>query len=225
MKKSAIKKNFFSKFEAAFILDTYEQFTSNYTQWVYVYLKLNNSWSVAYDPTKEINISFKELQPIFGFNQNTYYHILADLKRLKLIIKIGRNKYYVFNEAKVVNELRKNKEEKYSTKNAFFNINNIFFHKIMPLLQNNPNSLMLYYYLKMKNQHYFYEDREQVRMPEEPSNREMVKELKTSYDWFKKQILYLQELGLVLFDQEKRIHTFSEKKILKTIAEKENTNI
>jgi hypothetical protein len=53
----------------------------------------------------------------------------------------------------------------------------------------------------------------------------MVKELKTSYDWFKKQILYLQELGLVLFDQEKRIHTFSEKKILKTIAEKENTNI
>ena len=221
MKKSKGKKDFFCKFEASFILDTYNQFVSNYTQWVYVYLKLNNSWSVAYDPTKEITIAYKELEEVFGFNENTFYTIISDLKRHKLLIKAGRQKYYVFSETNLVNGWRKVKEEKYSTKNAFFNINNIFFHKIMPILRTNPNSLMLYYYFKMKNQHYFYEDKEQVRMPEEPSNRTMVKELKTSYDWFKKQITILQNLGLVIFDQERRIHTFSENKITKTLKENE----
>lgn len=208
------KGNYFIPIQAAFLFDTFKIFKHYKTVWVYIYLKLKFSGILAFSDTPEINIDKNEASKTLKIPKPTLYKIFIELEKFGLLIRTQDKDKYLFNsENELIKILKEHGKERFSTNNAFFEIYSNFFIYSVKYLPEYTNVLLMYYYLKFKNQHYLYKI-DELTSSEKLSTRTIVKEIGLSLSTLQSYMRDIISVGYVS-KRDGFFVTYSEKQLMK----------
>ena len=159
------KEKYHVPIKTDFLLNSYGQFKSEYTPWVYVVLKLKCSYYIKYTPNSFNEImSRKSIADFFDVNESTIHHAFKELMSKGLLEQKGK-KYRLIKENNLMN-LYRNQNNITKTKIVdFIQIHYNDFYKFADALfkeRNKPNTqkmvikaMRIYYYLYIQNRHLF----------------------------------------------------------------------
>lgn len=154
------KKNkiYHVKIYSKFLFDLKEFFTSEYSRWIYIYLKLRNNAKIQFGKEEYYPINVSELSDFFKIDRATVFECLKDLGRFGLLSRSGRNLYRLESENLLMdsyynaNSIEGNIEEE-----NFIPVHNNFF---MDMFNSGYGikEAEVYFYLIHMNRHYAISD-------------------------------------------------------------------
>jgi hypothetical protein len=192
------------KIDAAFLIDSFGVWNSRYVAMVWIHLKFKESKSEY----KFFLFNINKIADELGFSVKVVKNSMKKLRKYGLILKNGTGFEYLTNERDFCNELRKIRKEKFYTRFAMFSLSDKFFYGFIKNIDD-PLTFRIYYYLMLITQHDLW-----PRIPQIRSKISMNKLIKMARIWcleesFTPRLDELTELGLILVDQNHKVHTFN----------------
>ncbi|MBX7044211.1 MAG: hypothetical protein K1X86_00110 [Ignavibacteria bacterium] len=202
-----------------FLLNSYKQFKSEYTPWVYLVLKLKCNYYLKHTPHSFNKIMSRDsLAGFFDVNQSTIHHSFNELIDAGLLEK--KNKTYrlikednFIESYRTIHNIDKSKIVDFIKifYNDFYKFANDIFNE-----RRKPNSqrlvikaIRIYYYLYTKNRHCFNEGTGIVETSESQSS--IVRNLKHDPKTVKEVLEMLSNAGYVKLDSDIKISTLNKK--------------
>ncbi len=212
MKKT--NEKYFVKIEPDFLFDTYKQFKSEYTPWIYLYLKLKYNYFITKAPNKIFEIDRNDIGMLYNINAATISRCFQELRTKGLLIQV-KNKYRLLNEVgfirsyELINKITEKEHIDHIQvyKNKFNNLTSDI-QKNRPIGNTQRmliKCLRIFFYLYVKNRHCFNKDTGVVDSAE--SNNSLSKYLKHDQKTVKVALGMLNKAGHIKLDTEVKIST------------------
>lgn len=200
------KDNYHVKIYRKFLFEFKKQFASEYTRWVYVYLKLINNYKIQHKMNDCYAIDATEIASFFNINRATVYECLKDLDRFLLLSRKGKNKYLLESEETLMNlYYEANNLEGVLKEEKFVPIHKNLF---IDLFNNGcgVREAEVYYYLISQNKHYVIKD---PFLEVNVKNNKICSDLKTDHRTLKRIISKLLNAGRLIKDENHKLRTKS----------------
>ncbi|MBP9096533.1 MAG: winged helix-turn-helix transcriptional regulator [Ignavibacteria bacterium] len=207
------KDKYHIQIKTDFLLNSYDQFKSEYTPWVYVFLKLKCNYYMKYTPN-----SFDEIMPrkkiadFFDVNESTIHHAFKELIANGLLQKQG-SKYRLIKEDNLINTYRQQNNIEKAKIVDFIQIHFNDFYKFADALfkeRPKPNTqrlvikaLRIYYYLYTQNRHLF--KNEIGKFDSSESQSSISRNLKHDPTTVKAALKMLEDAGYIKLESENGI--------------------
>lgn len=214
-----IKDEYHVQIKTDFLLNSYKQFKSEYTPWVYLVLKLKCNYYLTNAPHSFNEIMSRDsLAKFFDVNHSTIHHAFNELIEAGLLEKKKKTyrllkednfieSYRILNnidKSKIVDFIKIYNNDLYTFANAIFNE------------QSKPRSqrlvikaMRIFYFLYTQNRHCFNEDTGIVETSESQSS--IVRHLNHDPKTVKEALEMLSRAGYVKLDTETKISTLNKK--------------
>jgi len=206
------KKNklYHIKIFSKFLFDLKEFFTSEYSRWIYIYLKLRNNAKIQFGKEEYYPVNVAEIANFFKINRATVFECLKDLGRFGLLSRSGRNLYRLESEDFLMESYYKaNSIEGNLEEENFIPVHNNFF---MDMFNSGCSikEMELYYYLIERNRHYaICEPFVEVNV----KNKKICTDLRMDHRTLKKITNRLLGAGLLINDEKSGLLTKSPKPV------------
>lgn len=215
-----MKKKYFVQIQADFLLDVFDKLNSDFTQWLYIYLKLQQNYYPNNALVKGIEINRQELADKFEFSRNTIGKICKRLEEIGMLVQLDNdNNFFVLSEKNYTDRFIKFEQRRYETKNAFFQISEEF-SKFAIQKISNYSYLRIYYYLCLKNNHFFFPDKPEMEVI--GNRNKMSQDLGMNRTRMNHAINDLIRTGFLL-ESDDKVFTLNESRILR--PPKSSTNL
>ena len=100
------KDKYHIQIKTDFLLNSYDQFKSEYTPWVYVFLKIKCNYYMKYTPNSFDEImARKSIAEFFDVNESTIHHAFKELMS-KGLLEQKEKKYRLIKENSLMNMYR-----------------------------------------------------------------------------------------------------------------------
>ena len=207
-----MKDKYFVPIKLEFLLDTYKQFKSEYTPWVYLILKIKNYYYMTKAPNVMYEIDRTEIAKFLEVNESTIHHCFKELISAGLLEK-SKSKYRLRKEDAFINtyEHLNNIDAKKKLKflqifgNDFFKFSNDVYK-----VQNRPNmqrmvikALRIFYYLYAENRHCYTKETGIVESTESQSS--IARNLKHDPTTVRAALKMLEAAGYIKLESENGI--------------------
>lgn len=242
MKKT--KDKYFVKIKHEFLFDIYNKFKSEYTPWVYLFLKFKHNYYLQNNLKVWDKIYSSEIIHYFGVNKTTIYKCLKELELNGLLEKKG-NKIRLIDEniylvTNAMNETQLTDKYNRPIKNIkFLAIGNNDFNKLVIDIKNQifefrgkhhtlVRTLKVFYYLVSKNRQALWNNKKHLTESKE-NQSSLSKDLKHDHRYIKMILTILKDAGYLILDDEVKIATIDKKiynpdYVNKKILENQNLN-
>lgn len=195
------KDSHFISIKPELLFDLDKNFKSEFTPWVYLYLKLKFNYYVTKAPQVYYKLDLKEIRYKFNISSDTVYRIINELIEFGLIEK-QNGKYRLKDEAPFFEETIVAPEDKILEYMKIYfndfesNLESIKAAWVMPVKNREMilKSLRVYYYLILKNSHCLLDEYE---VESEETQSSLQRKLKHDNRTIKAILEVLQACGLV----------------------------
>lgn len=191
------KDTHFIKIKPELLFDLDKNFKSEFTPWVYLYLKLKYIWYMAKSPNLFYKIRLSEISDEFKMNNSTTHRAMTELINFGLIRK-QNSKYCVKYECTFFPKVIVAPED---TILEFIKINYNAFEELIGTLRSELGSsemiiktLRVYYYLILKNKHCLTE---KFKLESEETQSSLSRKLKHDSRTIKLALSVLESLGYI----------------------------
>jgi hypothetical protein len=200
------------KIYSKFLFELKEFFQSEYSRWIYIYLKLRNNAKIQFGKEEYYPINVSEIAGFFKIDRATVFECLKDIGKFRLLSKRGRNLYRLESEDLLMESYYKaNTIEGNVTEENFIPVHNNFF---MDMFNSGcgTKEAEVYYYLIDRNRHYaISEPFVEVNV----KNNRICADLRMDHRTLKKITNKLLTVGLLIEDQSRGLLTKSPKPVNK----------
>ena len=202
-----MKDEYFVPIKLEFLLDTYKQFKSEYTPWIYLILKIKNYYYMTKAPNVMYQIDRTKIAQFLEVNESTIHHCFKELVSAGLLEK-SKSKYRLRKEDAFINtyERLNNIDTKKKLKflqifgNDFFKFSNdVYKVQTRPHMQRMViKALRIFYYLYADNRHCYNIETGIVESTESQSS--IARNLKHDPTTVKAALKMLEEAGYIKLD-------------------------
>lgn len=200
------------KIYSKFLFDLKEFFSSEYSRWIYIYLKLRNNAKIQFGKEEYYPINASEIAEFLKIDRATVFESLKDLGKFGLLLKNGRNLYRLESEDLLIESYYKaNIIEGNIKEENFIPVHNNFFMDLFNF-GCSIKEAEVYYYLIDRNRHYaISEPFVEVNV----KNNKICADLRMDHRTLKKKTNKLLAVGLLIEDERGRLLTKSPKPVNK----------
>ncbi|MFC2093772.1 hypothetical protein ACFLSV_07715 [Bacteroidota bacterium] len=186
---------YFVKISAKFLLGIKFGNTSEYLDWIFVYIKLMYNYYLQHNPNNHFELKVNDISSFFNLHKVTVYDCLKWLTEYGLLEKEGRGKYKIIDEKRFIETYVKNT----NSKDPFLPIYRNFFIDLWSSRIKAVDA-NVYYFLVNGNGHHTIKEDKWLEVKTKQS--QACRYLGIDYRTYKKSIKKLLELGYLRKDGE-----------------------